>query len=115
MYAQDSLLLYTTGARQDTVVIDYDRTMELFLTGGEKVPFSAERIAAMLNMRAKAHHVSPTVVGRLQVVVGGVRCELTQRAVGVIATLYRLRRDWQVEYPYLTRVFALAGNEGVAP
>lgn len=106
-------LIYTTGA-MNTVVIDYDATMELFLTDGEKVPFTAERIVRMLNMQALRQRVYQTVVGRLQVVVGGVSLELTQRAVSTIAHLYCQRRDWQIEYPTLGPVFAAQG-EGVAP
>jgi len=47
-------------------------------------------------------------VGRLLVIVGETRCELTQQAVRILARLYRLRHDWQEEYPNLSTLFALA-------
>jgi hypothetical protein len=115
MSTRNAVLIYTTGASQDTVVIDYDRTMELFLTGGERVPFSAERLVRMLDWRAQSQRLSPTLVGCLQVIVSGARCELTQCAVGALAGLYRLRLDWQVEYPHLAPVFAQVSGEVAAP
>ncbi len=111
MYTRPTRLVYSTSLQENTVMIDYDQTLKLFLTGEERVPFSAEKILRMLNYRAGAQRVQPTVVGRLLVVVGEARCELTQRAVGILARLYRLRRDWQEEYPHLSSLFALA--EGV--
>ena len=102
----------TTSSQENTVMIDYDQTLKLFLTGEEKVPFSAEKIIRMLNYRAQAQRVQPTVVGRLLVVVGEVHCELTQQAVRILARLYHLRSDWQEEYPCLSSIFALA--EGAA-
>ena len=112
MYTNTARLIYSTSSHANTVMIDYDSTLKLFLTGEEKVPFSAEKIMRMLNYRAAGQRVQPTVVGRLLVVVGEARCELTQQAVRILARLYRLRRDWQEEYPHLSDVFALA--EGVA-
>jgi len=113
MYTRTARLVYSTSSQENTVMIDYDQTLRLFLTGEEKVPFSAEKIIHMLNYRAQAQRVQPTVVGRLLVVVGEARCELTQQAVHILARLYRLRRDWQEENPNLSTLFALA--EGVAP
>ena len=111
MYTRTARLVYSTSSRENTIMIDYDSTLKLFLTGEEKVPFSAEKIMRMLNYRAQGQRVQPTVVGRLLVVVGEARCELSQQAVRILARLYRLRRDWQEEYPHLSSVFALA--EGV--
>ena len=108
MYTRTARLVYSTSSQENTVMIDYDQTLKLFLTGKERVPFSAEKIICMLNYRAEAQRVQPTVVGRLQVVVGEARCELTQQAVRILARLYRLRRDWQEEYPNLSTLFALA-------
>ena len=108
MYTRTARLVYSTSSHENTVMIDYDQTLKLFLTGKEKVPFSAEKIMRRLNYRAAAQRVQPTVVGRLQVVTGEVRCELTQQAVRILASLYRLRRDWQEEYPHLSALFALA-------
>ena len=105
-------LVYSTNSQENTVMIDYDQTLKLFLTGGEKVPFSAEKILAMLSYRAEAQRVQRTAVGRFLVVVGEARCELTQQAVLILARLYHLRRDWQKEYPSLETLFALV--EGVA-
>ena len=112
MYTNTARLIYSTSSHANTVMIDYDSTLKLFLTGEEKVPFSAEKIMRMLNYRAAGQRVQPTVVGRLLVVVGEARCELSQQAVRILARLYRLRRDWQEEYPHLSALFALA--EGVA-
>ena len=111
MYTRTPRLVYSTCSQENTVMIDYDQTLKLFLTGEERVPFSAEKIIRMLNYRARAQRVQLTVVGRLLVVVGEARCELTQQAVGILARLYCLRRDWQEEYPHLSNLFALA--EGV--
>ena len=108
MYTRTARLVYSTSSHENTVTIDYDQTLKLFLTEEEKVPFSAEKIMRMLNYRAEAQRVQPTVVGRLLVVVGEARCELTQQAVRILACLYRLRRDWQEEYPNLSTLFALA-------
>jgi hypothetical protein len=108
MYTRTARLVYSTSSQENTVMIDYDQTLKLFLTGEERVPFSAEKIIRMLNYRAEAQRVQPTVVGRLMVVVGEARCELTQQAVRILAHLYRLRRDWQQEYPNLSTLFALA-------
>ena len=108
MYTRTARLVYSTSSQENTVMIDYDQTLKLFLTGEEKVPFSAEKILRMLNYRAGAQRVQPTVVGRLLVIVGETRCELTQQAVRILARLYRLRRDWQEEYPNLSTLFALA-------
>ncbi len=108
MYTRTARLVYSTSSRENTIMIDYDQTLKLFLTGEEKVPFSAEKIMRMLNYRAEAQRVQPTVVGRLLVVVGEARCELTQQAVRILARLYRLRHDWQEEYPNLSTLFALA-------
>ena len=108
MYTRTARMVYSTSSQENTVMIDYDQTLKLFLTGKERVPFSAEKIISMLNYRAEAQRVQPTVVGRLQVVVGEARCELTQQAVRILARLYRLRRDWQEEYPHLSTLFALA-------
>src|SRR6266566_9964769 len=106
MYTRTARLVYSTSSQENTVMIDYDQTVRLFLTGEENVPFSAEKIIHMLNYRAQAQRVQPTVVGRLLVVVGEARCELTQQAVHILARLYRLRRDWQDEYPHLYHIFA---------
>src|SRR5256714_15669535 len=108
MYTKTARLVYSTSSHENTVMIDYDQTLKLFLTGEEKVPFSAEKIMRMLNYRAEAQCVQPTVVGRLLVVVGEVRCELAQQSVRILARLYRLRRDWQEEYPHPCALFALA-------
>ena len=99
MYTRTARLVYSTSSQENTVMIDYDQTLKLFLTGEEKVPFSAEKIIRMLNYRAQAQRVQPTVVGRLLVVVGGTRCELTHQAVRILARLYRLRRDWRRALP----------------
>jgi len=112
MYTRTARLVYSTSSQENTVMIDYDQTLRLFLTGEEKVPFSAEKIIHMLSYRAQAQRVQTTVVGRLQVVVGEVRCELTQRAVSILARLYHLRRDWQEEYPNLSSIFTLADGVG---
>ncbi len=73
MYMRTTRLVYSTSSQENTVMIDYDQTLKLFLTGEERVPFSAEKIIRMLNYRAEAQRVQPTVVGRLQVVVGEAR------------------------------------------
>jgi len=112
MMSTKATLVYSTSSQNNTVMIDYDQTLKLFLTGGEKVPFSAERIIRMLSYRAKAQRVQLTAVGRFLVVVGEARCELTQQAVHILARLYRRRHDWQQEYPHLSTLFALV--EGVA-
>ena len=72
MYTRTARLVYSTSPHENTVMIDYDQTLKLFLTGEEKVPFSAEKI------------------------------------LRILARLYRLRRDWQEEYPHLSDLFALA-------
>lgn len=104
-------IIYTTD---QTVTIEYDPTRALFRSQGEHLPFSAERLLRMLHERALECRLQVTVFGRLQVVVGEARCELTQQAVAVLLRLYC--REFQREYPLLREVFAsVAGVPDAAP
>ena len=93
-------IVYTT----DTVRIDYDETMRLFLTEKEHLPFSVRKLLQMLNRRTREARVRETGVG-LHVSVGGASCILTQRATGVLAAMYQRSRELQVEFPYLHSLF----------
>ena len=104
-----SRIVYTTGG--DTVTIDYNETLRLFLSQKERLPFSAGKLLQMLNRRTSEASVWQTGIG-LRVSVGGVRCILTQQATNVLASLYRRSRDLQDEYPGLLRLFAFAAEEG---
>jgi hypothetical protein len=114
MNTKTTRLVYSASPHDHTVTIDYDASLKLFLTGEERIPFSAEKLIRMLNYRAQAQRVQSTVVGRLLVVVGEARCELTGRAVGILAHLYHLRQDWQVDYPELASVFAALATKEIA-
>lgn len=88
----------------NTVTIDYDHSQQLFLSKQEKYPFSAEKLLQMLNNRAKEDRVQATGT-RVYVHVEDVQCVLTHRAVQTLSTNYQRRHDWQVEYPFVSRVF----------
>ena len=102
-------IVYTTGS--DTVTIDYDETLRLFLTQKERLPFSAGKLLQMLNRRTSEASVWHTAVG-LRVSVGEVRCILTQQATSVLASLYRRSHDLQAEFPGLRCLFAAEKVEG---
>jgi hypothetical protein len=104
-------LVYTTGG--DTVTIDYNETLQLFLTQKEHLSFSAGKLLQMLNWRTDDACVVPTGVG-LRISVGEVCCVLTQRATNALATLYRCSNDLQAEFPCLHRLFATEKWEGVS-
>lgn len=106
-----SRLVYTTAKEDKTVTIDYDQTLRLFLTKKEHHLFSAERILRMLNGWIAISSVTLTVVGRCHVVVAEGQCILTQQAVTALAHLYWKRRDWQIEYPFVSQLF---GDEHAA-
>ena len=99
-------IVYSAGSSSHTVTIDYHQASRLFHSAQEHYPFSAERLLRMLNAWAQRQRVEQTVLGRLHVVVGEVTCVLTQRATCALATSYRSRRDWQIEYPFVTHLFA---------
>lgn len=95
-------IVYSTNA-ENTVTIDYQATLKLFLTDKERVPFSAERLVQMLDVRARSCAV--TLMGRLHIAVGEAHCVLTQRAVQTLAEQYQHRPDWQEEYPNVETLF----------
>jgi hypothetical protein len=99
-------IVYRAGSSPHTVTIDYHQASRLFHSAQEHYPFSAERLLRMLNAWARRQRVEQTAVGRLHVVVGEVTCVLTQRATRALASGYRSRRDWQIEYPFLTLLFS---------
>jgi hypothetical protein len=101
-----SRLVYTTA--KQTVTIDYNQTLRLFLTDKEHHPFSAERMLRMLNGWAKVNKVTLTVVGRCHVVAEEAHCILTKAAITTLSRLYYKRRDWQIEYPFVADVLACA-------
>lgn len=88
----------------NTVTIDYDQVQQLFLSKQEKYPFSAEKLLQMLNSRAKEDRVQATGT-RVYVHVEDVHCVLTHRAVQTLSTDYQRRRDWQIEYPFVSQLF----------
>ena len=102
----NSRIVYTTAWAEQTVTIDYNRSLRQFLTEKEGRPFSAERIMQMLNVWAKIDRINTTAVGRLHIAVGSAHCVLTQQAILTLSHLYRQRRDWQIEYPFVSNVFA---------
>ena len=99
-------IVYSTGSSPHTVTIDFHQERRLFHSTHEHLPFSAERLLRMLNAWARLQRVEQTAVGRLQVVVGEVTCVLTRQATLALAHSYWSRRDWQIEYPFLTLLFA---------
>jgi hypothetical protein len=101
-----SRIVYTTNCADQTVIIDYNQTLRLFLTDKEQRPFSAERIIGMLNGWARINKVDITVLGRLHVVTDGAHCVLTQKARCTLSALYRQHPDWQIEYPFASDVLA---------
>ena len=105
-----SRLIYTTATDEQTVTIDYDQTLHLFLTKKEHHLFSAERILRMLNGWAKVSSATLTVVGRCHINVSGGHCILTQQTVAALSRLYWKHRDWQIEYPFVADV--LTGGSG---
>lgn len=103
-----SRLVYTT--HNQTVTIDYNQTLHLFLTDKEQRPFSAERMLRMLNGWAKVNKVTLTVVGRCHIVAEQTHCILTKAAMTTLSRLYWKRRDWQIEYPFVADVLAGAST-----
>ena len=99
--------VYSTDHVANTVTIEYNQSLQQFLTGKEKHPFSAERILRMLNGWAKIDRVNTTAVRRLHIAAGSAHCVLTQTAINTLLHLYRQRRDWQNEYPFVAKVFEL--------
>ncbi len=97
-------LIYVVSTKHNTVIIDWNESMKLFLTGGEQRPFSPEKLLDMLHFRVERLRLFG--VGQLLIKVGRARCVLTQQAVHVLADLYSLRNDLQVEYPQLEAIFA---------
>lgn len=96
-----SRIVYTTG---DTVTIDYDETLRLFLTQQEHLSFSAEKLLRMLNRKSREVRVCHTGVG-LHISVGEACCILTHRATSMLASLYQRDYSLQVEFPYLHGLF----------
>lgn len=112
MYSNTSRIAYTTTRDDRTVTIDYDKTLRLFLTEKDRLPFSAEKILAMLNGWAKVHKVQVTVAGRLHIAVGNeAHCILTQRAMHKLLYGYRRRHDWQAAFPFVSDVLACQSPE----
>ncbi len=101
-----SRLVYTTTTDSQTVTIDYDQTLRLFLTAKEHHPFSAERILRMLNGWAKIGKVTVTRMGRCHIAAENGDCILTQAAMTTLSHLYLQRRDWQIEYPFVAHLLA---------
>ncbi len=89
----------------DSVIIDYNATLELFVTQQERLPLTAGKILHMLNYRACQARVMWTGV-RMRVFVGEKHCILTQRAIARLTGLYRCSRELQIEFPYLLPFFA---------
>lgn len=104
-----SRIVYTSVG--NTVTIDYDETLRLFLTQKERLPFSAGKLLQMLNLRTNEARVWHTGVG-LRISVGEVRCVLTQQATSVLASLYRRSHDLQAEFPGLRYLFVAEKVEG---
>ncbi len=100
-----SRIVYTTDRDNQTVTIDYNQTLRLFLTTREHHPFSAERLLQMLNYWAKIDRIKSTAVGRLHIVAGNAHCVLTQQALRTLSFLYQQHPDWQIEYPFVAKVF----------
>jgi hypothetical protein len=107
-----SHIVYATGT--SSVTIDYNATLQLFLTQGEQLSFSAQKLLQMLNRRAGEARVRQTGVG-LRVFVGEGSCVLTQRATTVLADLYRRSRELQVDFPALLRIFPCDVLERTSP
>ena len=101
-----SRLVYTATPDSQTVTIDYDQTLRLFLTAKERHPFSAERILCMLNGWAKISAVTLTAVGRCHIGVEEGHCVLTQQAMTTLSRLYWMRHDWQIDYPFVADLLA---------
>ncbi|GCE32026.1 hypothetical protein KDA_75100 [Dictyobacter alpinus] len=105
-------IAYTTTRDDHTVTIDYDKTLRLFLTEKERLPFSAEKILAMLNGWAKVHKVQVTVAGRWHITVGDeAHCILTQRAIHKLLSGYHRRHDWQAAFPFVSAVLPYQSAE----
>lgn len=101
-----SRLIYTTTT--DTITIDYDQTLRLFLTAREHHRFSAERILSMLNGWARIGKVT-LIVGRCHIGLEEGHCVLTQAAMTMLSHLYLQRHDWQIDYPFVADLLA-CGN-----
>ncbi len=104
-------IAYTTAEKDNTVTIDYNATLRLFLTQKEQLPFSPGKIMQMLNYRANEVSVRQSGVG-LRIAMNEAYCVLTQQATTMLAHLYWRSRDLQAEYPGLLRLFAFAAEEG---
>ena len=101
MYHSLSRIVY----HDRTVTIDYDKTLRLFLTEKERLPFSAEKLLSMLNRWAKVERVQSPATG-IQITIEEAHCILTQRATRKLLIGYQHCRDWQVEYPFISELFA---------
>src|SRR5579859_3345094 len=108
-------LVYSDHWVEKTVTIDYNPSLHQFLTEKEKHPFSAERLLRMLNGWAKIDRIDTTPVGQLHIAAEDAHCVLTLAAINTLSHLYRQRRDWQAEYPFVSRVFgSCAGGDMMA-
>jgi hypothetical protein len=102
-----SRLVYTTDWTTKTVTIDYNKTLKQFLSQKEQLPFTAEKIIRMLDWWAQKNRVGVTLVGQLHIATSEAHCILTQHALNTLSVLYRQRRDWQIEYPFVSGVLAM--------
>jgi len=96
----------THRREKHTVTIDYDQTLQLFLSQSEHIEFSPQRMLRMVNSWVRANAARITASKRLLITADRhkAHCELTPVAVNALSHLYFGSVDWQEEYPQASRV-----------
>jgi hypothetical protein len=105
MPRKTSRLVYVYRDGQ-TVTIDYNQTLKLFVTTKEQLSFSPERLLCMLNKWAKLHQVDALTTGCVHIGVANAHCILTCRAAHILFASYQNRQDWQQDFPFVSRFLA---------
>jgi len=95
------------GSKKNTVTIDYDQTLQLFLSQQESIEFPPLRMLSMVNGWVRANAVRFTRTKRLHITAKRTaHCELTPSALNALSHLYYRNSAWQEEYPQASRVLS---------
>lgn len=96
---------HTTQSKPNTVIIDYDQTLQLFLSQQERIEVDPLRMLTMVNGWVRAKAVRFTRSKRLRITgKRKVLCELTPGALNALSHWYYRNVKWQEEYPQASTI-----------
>ena len=99
-------IVYSTDWKRNTVTIDYDQTMHLFLSQQEGIQISPKRVLQMMHTWVKSNCVGFTASQEMHITMQNqeAQCAFTPTAYNALSHLYHRTPSFQQEFPSLSRI-----------